>query len=61
MKTADPREVLKRFVEVHPNRKLAASALGIKEAYLSQLLTGRAPFSDRMLQELGLKQIVVKS
>lgn len=61
MKQADPLDVLKRFVEAHPSQKEAASALGIKPAYLSDLLNRRRDFSDRMLESLGLKQIVVKS
>ncbi len=61
MKQADPLDVLKRFVAAHPSQREAASALGIKPAYLSDLLNKRREFSDRMLGELGLKQIVVKS
>lgn len=61
MKPADPLDVLKRFVAAHPSQAAAASALGIKPAYLSDLLNKRRDFSERMLESLGLKQIVVKS
>lgn len=61
MKQEDPLSTLKRFVAAHPTQKEAASALGISQPYLFDLLKGNRPFSERMLQELGLKQIVVKS
>lgn len=61
MRQADPLEALKSFVETHPTQKAAATALGINESYLSDLLKARRKFSERMLEALGLKQVVVKS
>ena len=61
MRQTDPLETLRQFVGEYQNQKAAAKALGIKPAYLSDLLNQRRGFSQRILDAIGLKQIVVKS
>lgn len=56
----EPLEALEHFIADAGSRKEACKALKITPAYLSDLLNGRRDFSERMLQSLGLKQIVVK-
>lgn len=59
MKQVDPMKRLKEFVAAHPNRRTAASALDIKEPYLSELLNGKRPFSEHVLTGLGLEKRAV--
>lgn len=61
MKVVDPVAVLKQFVLTHPNQRAAAAALGISQAYLSDLLNARRDLSDTVLTKLNLKTIVVKN
>jgi plasmid maintenance system antidote protein VapI len=61
MKPVEPIDALQRFIEQHGSRKEAADALGVSLPYISDLINGRRDFSQRMLESLGLKQIVVKS
>lgn len=56
MKHVDPLKRLKLFVAAHPNRRAAASALDIKEPYLSELLNGKRPISEHVLTGLGLQK-----
>jgi hypothetical protein len=60
MREIDPVGALWKHVDKHPNRTEAARALGIKPAYLSDLLTGRRGFSDNVLFALGLRKAIVK-
>ena len=60
MKVMDPLVELKAFVRQHPNQRMAAGALGISGAYLSDLLNARRAINDKLLAKLGLKRIVVK-
>jgi hypothetical protein len=60
MKPVEPFEALERFIAEHGSRAEACKALGIKPAYLSDLLNGRRGFSENILNALGLKRIVVK-
>lgn len=50
---------LHKFVEKYPTQKDAAKALGIKPAYLSDLVNMRRDLSDTILTKLGLKRAVV--
>ena len=61
MQAIDPLRVLRAFVAHHPNQRTAATALGISQAYLSDLLNARRHLSEKLLAKLGLRQIVVKS
>jgi plasmid maintenance system antidote protein VapI len=60
MRTVDAQRELHQFVARYPTQLLAAQALGISPAYLSDLLHGRRDISDQLLAKLGLKRIVVK-
>jgi hypothetical protein len=60
VKAVDPLDVLRQFVATHPTQVVAAAALGIKPAYLSDILNERRDFSETILAKLGLKRIVVK-
>lgn len=51
---------LHRFVEKYPTQKEAAKALGIKPAYLSDLVNMRRDLSDTILIKLGLRRMVVQ-
>jgi len=50
---------LHKFVAKYPTQKDAAEALGIKPAYLSDLVNMRRDISERILSKLGLKRAVV--
>jgi len=52
---------LRAFVAHHPNQRVAAAALDISPAYLSDLLNSRRDLSAKLLTKLGLRQIVVNS
>jgi len=56
----DPLHVLKQFVSAHPTQLEAAQELGISQAFLSDILHERRSVPVRILENLGLKQIVVK-
>lgn len=59
MTRVDARQRLRGMVRVHESQKSAAKALGISQQYLCDLLKGRRPFSARVLQKLGLQQVIV--
>lgn len=61
MKAVNEADRLRAFVERYDHQKDAAEALEISGPYLSDLLKGRRPFSARMLEKLGLRQIVVEA
>jgi len=61
MRQADPLEALQAIVREHGSQKDAASALGIKPAYLNDLINQRRKFSRRVLEKLGLKLVTVKA
>lgn len=50
---------LHKFVAKYPTQKAAADALGIKPAYLSDLVNVRRDLSEKILKKLGLKRAVV--
>ena len=52
--------ILQTRVERAGNQKEAAKELGISPQYLNDLLKGRRPFSDKMLEKLGLMTRVVR-
>lgn len=47
-------EVKRRFVK----QETAAQALGIARPYLSMMLAGKRPPSDKLLEGLGYKRVV---
>jgi Helix-turn-helix len=59
MSEIDPLQALTIFVGQYPNQLQAALELGISPAYLSDLLRGKRAFSDRMLDKLGLKRVII--
>ena len=52
-------EALEAFVARHGSQEKAAKALGVKQAYVSQMINGRRDVTTRVLAKLGLKRIVV--
>jgi len=61
VKTVNPTEALRRFVDQHGTQTAAAQSLGISGAYLNDMLHGHRNISPRILAKLGLKTVVVKS
>ncbi len=61
VKPVDPIEALRAFVATHQTQRQAAAALGISQAYLSDILNERRDVSETVLEKLGLKRIVVKA
>ena len=59
MKTQDPTTKLKALIKEHGSQAAVARLLGVSDPYLSDLVLGRRPFSERMLTKLGLKRVVV--
>jgi plasmid maintenance system antidote protein VapI len=51
---------LQAFVAKFPTQKAAAEALGIKPAYLSDLVNMRRDLSDNILAKLRLKRVIVQ-
>ncbi len=60
METVTPVAALKQFVAEHNTQAEAAEALGIKQAYLSDMLSLRRNISDNILAKLGLKKVFVR-
>lgn len=60
MKTVDPLERLRALVAQHGTHQATAAALGVSQAYLSDILKGARTVSPRMLALLGLQRIVVE-
>lgn len=60
LKEVNAHEVLCAFVRSFPQQKDAAEALGIGQAYLSDMLRGRRYISDDVLRQLGLRKTVVR-
>ncbi len=61
MREVDPVSVLKGFVAEYPTQAAAARALKIGQMYLSDMLRGNRPVSERVLRQLGLRWAVVLS
>ncbi len=59
VKHRDALKTLRTFVAEYPTHRDAAAALGLSPAYLSQILNGHTPFSDRVLDKLSLRKVVV--
>jgi transcriptional regulator with XRE-family HTH domain len=55
----DPKRLLAAAIERHGSQRALARHLGVSQAYVWQLLTGRSPFSDGILEKLGLRRTVV--
>lgn len=60
IKEIDPVEALRQLVAEAGSQQAAGKRLGISGPYVHDLLTGSRGFSARMLEELGLKRVVVK-
>lgn len=56
----EPLAALKTLVKREGSQKHAARALGISQAYLSDILNKRRDFSERLLQLLGFRRVVVR-
>lgn len=61
MKEVDALDALKAFVKKFQTQRAAATALGMSDVYLSDILHGRRGLSDVTLAKLGLKRSVVKA
>ncbi len=61
MKTWDPRKTLEQVVKEAGTQRAAADKLDISQQYLCDLLSGRRPFSEKMLAKLGLESVIVRS
>lgn len=59
MPDVNARRVLREFVSRYLSQKDAAAALGISEAYLSDLLAKRRNCGPKVLLKLGLRSVVV--
>lgn len=59
MAEIDALDRLQKFVRKYPTQKDAAFALGITQAYLSDLINMRRDLSAPLLKKLGLKRAVV--
>jgi len=61
MKRIDCKTALETFVAKHPSQRDAAVALGVSQAYLSDILRGNRRCSDGVLSKLGLERVIVKA
>lgn len=59
MNETDVRAAAKKAVAAYPNRKAAASAIGIGPAYLGEILNGSRPPGRELLHFLGLRREIV--
>jgi hypothetical protein len=57
--TVDPYRRLVTFCKEYRTKTEAATALGISQPYLDDLLRKRRPITDRILSPLGLKRTVI--
>ena len=60
MKDLDPIKALNQAVEEAGSQNALARQIGLPQAYLSQVLSGTRPASEKLLTALGLKRIVVR-
>lgn len=61
MNEPDPINELTAAIERSGTQTKFASESGLPQSYISAVLRGERPPSDRLLTVLGLKRIVVKS
>lgn len=57
MKSVDPLQQLKRFVEAHPDQRTAASALGLSQAFLNDILHGKRGVPQRVYETIGIRLV----
>lgn len=57
--TIDPYRRLVAFCKDYRTKTEAATALGISQPYLDDLLRRRRPITDRVLSSLGLKRTTI--
>lgn len=50
---------LREFVATHPSQNAAAAELNISPAFLSDVLNGARPLSDRIARQLGYERVVM--
>lgn len=60
MKDIDATARLKSRVKAAGSQRQLARDFGVHETYISALVNGRVPFSDDMLDKLGLRRAVVE-
>lgn len=56
--THDPLALLRARIEAANSQKLAADALGVSEAYLSDIVRGHKAPGPKILNALGLERVV---
>ena len=61
MPETDPIDCLRRAVEEAGSQARFAEGVSLPQSYISDVLNGNRPPSDRLLSALGLKRVVVKS
>jgi hypothetical protein len=61
MKVVDPNPALIAFVSKYRTKNDAAAVLGISASYLQDILKGNRRIPTKVIEALGLKQVVVKS
>lgn len=61
MSESDPRICLREAVSRAGSQAAYAEATGLPQSYVSDVLNGNKPASDRLLGLLGLKRVVVKA
>jgi len=60
MTIVDPKTVLRWLVQLHGTQRDAALTIGISPNYFSDLLHGRRVCSDRILDKLQLRRVIVE-
>jgi hypothetical protein len=59
MRIVDPRASLRRLVKRCGTQRAAAVEMGISTNYVSDLIKGHRVFSDRILDKLQLRRVIV--
>lgn len=61
MTDLDPVEALKKAIEEAGSQNALARRIGLPQAYLSQVLSGSRPPSEKLLTGLGLRRVVIRA
>ncbi|GJD97491.1 hypothetical protein OCOJLMKI_4722 [Methylobacterium iners] len=55
----DPQDVLRAAIEEEGSASAVARRLGVSPAYLLDVRHGRRPASNRLLEAMGLRRVIV--
>lgn len=61
MELVDPQDELRALVQSTGSQQSLAKRLGISDAHVSHLLSGKRTFTKKVLQKLGLRYVVVRA